>query len=311
MTKNRVSSLLLLWVAVNMLLISGDSERLFAAQAPVEMVLCGWDEVYILRFEGPDDSKPRKVWSWRADKTSGLPDSMFGRFATTDECKPVEGGKRIVITSSSSGIAVVERASGRATFWASAPNAHSAEILPGNLLAVAVSHVPEGNGDRLIIYDLARPGHELASDELFWGHGVVWDNTRKLLYALADEEIRLYKLLHDNPAGISLARIALLALPERGGHDLYPVPRTNFLSVSTESGCWLFDRESFSFEPHPVLADSSRVKSLAVHPLTGRLSWTRADPNEWWTDRVRLRNPEGDIIRADEHLYKARWVIPE
>ena len=97
-----------------------------------------------------------------------------------------------------------------------------------------------------------------------------WSGTApgNLLYALADEEIRIYKLLHDNPAEISLARIALLALPERGGHDLYPVPRTNFLSVSTESGCWLFDRESFSFEPHPVLADSSRVKSLAVHPLT-------------------------------------------
>ena len=89
-----------------------------------------------------------------------------------------------------------------------------------------------------------------------------WSGTApgKLLYALADEEIRIYKLLHDNPAGISLARIALLILPERGGHDLYPVPRTDFLSVSTESSCWLFDRESFSFEPHPVLVDSFPVK---------------------------------------------------
>ena len=70
------------------------------------MVLCGWDEVYILRFEGPDDSEPRKVWSWRADKApvAGLD---LGRFATTVDAAG-EGGKRIVITSSSSGIAVVD-----------------------------------------------------------------------------------------------------------------------------------------------------------------------------------------------------------
>lgn len=311
MTGGRIPIRRLLAVAPILFFLSIAPLSVCAQEAPDEIVLCGWDEVYILRFEGPDDQDPRKVWSWRADSRSGLPDSMWGRFATTDECKPVEGGRRIVITSSSDGVAVVERATGRATFWATAHNAHSAEILPGNLLAVAASHRPGGDGDRLIIYDLDRPGRELASDDLPWGHGVVWDSARELLFALADEDIRIYKLVYSNGGEVSLARTVLIALPEGGGHDLHPVPNSDFLSVSTGSRCRLFDRESFSFSPHPILADSSRVKSIAVHPVSGRISWTRADPDHWWTDRVRLRNPSGDLVRPGERLYKARWVNPE
>ena len=66
---------------------------------------------------------PPKVWSWRAAERPELAD-VADEFKTTDECKPVKGGQRILITSSSGGVAVVERETGEAVFHTTVPNAH-------------------------------------------------------------------------------------------------------------------------------------------------------------------------------------------
>lgn len=285
------------------------AETLRAASAQPEIVVCGWDEVFVLRLKA--DGGAEKVWSWRADDLSGLPDSMCAKFATTDDCKPVDGGRRIVITSSSEGVAVVERASGRATFFATVANAHSAELLPGGMLAVAASHSESGAGDRLIIYDLSSPGRELVAYPLPWGHGVVWDDTRKLLYALADSDIRIYKIEYENGMFKRLSRQALIALPEGMGHELQPVPGTSFLSVSTTHHCWLFDRENWNISPHPVLADSADVKSISVNPSSGRLAWTRAEGADWWTAIIRMQNTPATVELPGERLYKVRWMTRE
>ncbi len=303
MIRKVLSGLILLAVLAIM------AETLRAASAQPEMVVCGWDEVFVLRLK--PGGATEKTWSWRADDRSGLPDSMRAKFATTDDCKPVDGGRRIVVTSSSEGVALVERSSGRAAFFATAANAHSAELLPGNLLAVAASHAESGAGDRLIIYDLSAPGRELADDPLPWGHGVVWDDTRKLLYALADSDIRIYNVEYVNGSFRNLSRQALIALPEGMGHELQPVPGTSFLAVSTTHHCWLFDRDNWRISPHPVLADSADVKSISVDPASGRLAWTRAEGKDWWTSIIRMQNPKGTLVLPGERLYKVRWITRE
>jgi hypothetical protein len=58
-----------------------------AGQTPgeVELVVCGWDEVFILAVgEGPMPAH-RKVWSWRAADSPGIPADMHPLFRTTDD----------------------------------------------------------------------------------------------------------------------------------------------------------------------------------------------------------------------------------
>lgn len=282
-----------------------------ADSAPAELILCGWDEVFILDMSHAQDSSPGKVWSWKAANCPDLPDSMKARFATTDECKSLDGGRRILITASSGGVALVERESGRALFYALAANAHSAEFLPGGRIAVAASHHPGGHGDRLIVFDLGTPGKELCSYDLPWGHGVVWDGEKELLWALAHEDIRVFKLKNWDSQNPSLESVDLIELPESGGHDFSPVPGTAKIALSTSNHCWLFDRDKRAFQPHPELADKRRVKCISYNPSTGRLAWVQAEGENWWSERVRFLHPEHTLQLPGRRLYKARWNIPE
>ncbi|HUU27636.1 MAG TPA: DUF6528 family protein [archaeon] len=270
-----------------------------------ELILCGWDEVFVLNLSGPGG--PVKVWSWKAVEREELPDSMKSMFETTDECKPADRGRKLIVTSSGGGVALLERETGKVLFYGKADNAHSAELLPGNRLAVAASHKPGGRGDRLIVFDLDVPGKELTSAELPWGHGAVWDEKRQILWALADQDLRAYKLKDwdtDHPA---LQRVWIIELPEGGGHDLYPVPGTAWLSVSTSRHCWLFDRDKRSFKLHPDLADKRGVKCISVNPSTGQLAWIEAEGENWWAQNVHFLHPEHTLYLPGEHLYKARW----
>ena len=63
-----------------------------------------------------------------------------------------------------------------------------------------------------------------------------------------------------------------------------------------------------TFVADPDLKDVHDVKSATIHAPTGRLAYTQADAPNWWTSRIRLRHPGGEIVRAGERLYKVRWV---
>ncbi len=270
-----------------------------AESAASELLVCGWDEVYILNL----DAQPRKVFSWKAQDRPELPAAFNNKFRTTDECKPV-AGNRVLITASSDGVALVERATGRTTFWGLCTNAHSADLLPGERIAVACS-VGEG-GNRLAIFDARTPEKELYSTELYSGHGAVWDERRKLLWALADRELRSYTLVDWDSSRPSLALAASYPLSGAGGHELSP--DGNALIVSAGRDVWLFDRDTRKFSPHPRLAGTIGVKSASVDASTGRLAFTVAEPPNWWTSKIRFQNPDGVLVRDGERLYKVRWV---
>ena len=141
-----------------------------------ELIVCGWDEVFILALgEGPAPSH-RRVWSWRAADSPEIAADMRPLFRTTDDCKPVDGGRRILISSSAGAVALIDRQTRRASFVARVTNAHSIEMLPGERIAAAASVSTAGSGNRIVVFDAA--GKELASDELRSAHGVVWDESR-------------------------------------------------------------------------------------------------------------------------------------
>ncbi|MDH7571677.1 MAG: DUF6528 family protein, partial [Armatimonadota bacterium] len=143
--------------------------------------------------------------------------------------------------------------------------------------------------------------------ELPWGHGVVWDRGRRVLWALGNEDIRVYELAEWDTPAPSLRRTALIPLPESGGHDLQPVPGTDLLSVTTGRHVWLFNRDRRTFAPHPELADLPGVKCVSVHPKTGRLVYVQQEGANWWAERLHFLRPQETLHLPGEHLYKARW----
>jgi hypothetical protein len=270
-----------------------------------ELILCGQDEVFILALGEGATPTHRKVWSWRAAESPGIPADLVAAFRTTDDCKPVDGGRRILISSSGGAVALVDRETRRASFHARVTNAHSIEMLPANRIAAAASVSTAPTGNRLVIFDAAT-SKELASDELRSAHGAVWDQDRNVLWALGGDVLRAYDV---GKAGATrLQRTFELKLPDEGGHDLSPIPGTSRLFVSTGDRCWYFDRETRQITPHDTIGDLAHVKSYTVHPRTGRVIYIQAEGENWWAEHLHFQQPPGTLRLAGERLYKARWI---
>lgn len=270
------------------------------------LVLCGMAEVFLVDSSAVAAGNIEKQWSWRARDCESLPEPIRGRFGTTDECKPTADGNHILIASSGGGCALVERATGRALWYAVVPNAHSLESLPHARIVVAASIHKEGN--RLMVFDLERPDVLVAEAPLPSAHGVVWDADRNRLWALGYDELHCYELRDWKSSQPALGLETKFKLPDVGGHDLQAVPGGDDLVVTTHGGVHLFDRRTTEFRPHPQLAEATNVKSVQVHPRTGQTVYIRSGGDAWWSRYLGFLSPDETRTLPDERLYKARWL---
>lgn len=291
----RLSSLLLLLPAFHL-----------GALEPVQLLVCGMDEVFLIDSPTAEKGTPQKLWSWRAKDHEELPEALRKAFGTTDECKPVEGGKKILISSSSGGCALVERPSGQVLWHARVANAHSIELLPRNCVVVAASVSKQGN--KLLVFDVAKPDQPVCETPLPSAHGVVWDDSRHCLWALGFSELRRYELKDWEGAAPSLLLAASHALPDEDGHDLQAVPGSRDLTLSTDNHVYLFDRDQPGFRLHPQLGDVAHVKCVSTHPKTGRVAFIHGDGKAWWSSTIGFLAPEGESKLGAERVYKARWL---
>jgi hypothetical protein len=275
--------------------------------ATATLFACGGPEVLTLtlRLEG-DKVEIVERTDWDAGRSEGLPAAMVPKFRTTDDCKPIDGGTHLLVTSSSGGLAIVERATGKTGFYATVPNAHSAEVLPGGRVVAAASTSPTGN--RLIVFDRQKSDVEVFTTPLVSAHGTHWVEGERTLWALGLLELQAYELVDWEGPKPSLKLRDTFKLPSRGGHDLSPVPGTSTFIVTTEHEVLIFDRTTGQFVRHPELGALVNVKSVTIHPATGRTAFTLADPPDWWTYTVRFLNPEATLKFSDDRLYKVRWV---
>ena len=280
-----------------------------ATQAGNELILCGGDEVFALKVGESDKISTNKVWSWRAKDCPNLPENLRHKFGTTDECKPVEGGKKILITSSGGGVALVERASGKALFSAFVGNAHSAEMLPGNRVVVAGSTHAEGN--RLAVFDLKQPAEPVYTTELHSAHGVAWDEKRHILWALGFEELNGYRLVNWASQQPKLHMADSYPLPDPGGHDLQMTPRCDILVLTTGSHVYVFDPARRAFFPHMTWGNKGGVKSVSIHPKTGLTALIQGSDRHWWSDTIWWLDFEVALKLPGQRLYKARWCVKE
>jgi hypothetical protein len=282
------------------------SRRLAAQPAP-RLLICGDDTVYEASLAG-DPSKQRweDVRSWRASESASLPAPYAERaFATTDDCKPIDEGTRVLVTSSSGGVAIYDRSSLQTLFYAMVGNAHSACLLPGGYLVVAASTHPQGNA--LVVFHRGKPETPLFRTPLDSAHGVVWDERRRILYAVGMDTLEEFRFNPSNRDAM-LRRVRQTKLPSEGGHELSPAPNDS-LFVTTGSQALLFDKQQRHFTPHPVLGAMHHIKCISFDPRSGRIAYVRADEGEgvWWTFRLRLLNPEAEIQSPGKRIYKVRW----
>lgn len=267
------------------------------------IIACGWDEVYISDISM---DVPEKVWSWKAENADSLPHTMRNKFLTTDECKPVNKSKDILISSSGGGVALVNIESSKVKFWASVPNAHSAELLPDGRLVVAASISPMGN--RLNLYNIEESGMPVFSDSLYSAHGVLWDGKRKLLWALGYDLLNSYSLKDWDTDSPSLQLSASYKLPDNGGHDLVFVNSKNDICLTTEMNVWIFDPENERFSKHPSLGDEPGVKSVSYNRRNSQTAYMKSADNQWWGYYIRFADSDNVVYLPYEKLYKVRWL---
>lgn len=290
----------LLLILFSLLFLAGDPSA-----KKKELLVCGDTQVLIVDYNASKDSIPAVVWKWDAREAGTLPEIYRKTyFRTVDDSKAVAGGKQVLISSSSGGVALVSRADKKILFYAHVPNAHSIERLPGNRIVVAGSTAPAGNC--VALYNINEPDRQLFKDSLYSGHGVVWDNKRKKLYALGYEELRQYVLQDWSTSSPKLMLEKKWKIPGISGHDLQMAPSGNELFLTEHENPWIFSLDTNSFDKLPELAGTENVKSFGRHPEGGQLIFTIPEES-WWTFHVKFMNPSRSLAFPGMHVYKARW----
>ena len=264
------------------------------------IVVCGDSDIYIVNTEDSLEVE----WSWNVSEAD-IPQEIKTRCCTFDDCKPVCGGRKLLLTSSSGATLVVDIASRECEFYAITPMAHSADMMPGGYIAVANSTTPDGNS--LELYSIDKTDTCLWRDSLYFGHGAVWSEKMKSLYALGYEELRRY-----TREGDSLVLAQTFATPGNGCHELSPVGE-DLLLCSTRSSVYLFDLQSCEWTEFAPLASQKGIKSANYDSESGRLIYTRAETS-WWTNHVYILGQDGTLrtltFSPDYHMYKVRVFQP-
>lgn len=267
------------------------------------VAVCGGKQVSIVDMKRSSGKDVREVWRWDiTESIEGLPAGYARWLNPLDECKFVDGNKKLLLTSSHSAVVLLDIKSKRCEFYARVPMAHSAELLPNERIAVALSTHSLGNS--LEIYDIDSPEKVIWKDSLFSGHGVVWNDSRKSLYALGYNVLREYKLKDWESNTPSLEEVNSWAIPVKSGHDLIEVDETRLL-VSGHEGVYWFDTQSGEFTPFEPLKSTKNVKSVNYNPKNNRLIFTKAEES-WWTHNVYQQSPDKVITIDDWNIYKVR-----
>ena len=267
------------------------------------MAVCGNGMVRIIDMAESDSTDIKEVWRWdKDDPQANLPKGYDQLMRNVDECKFVDNNTKMLLTASGDGMMLIDIETKAILSYAHVPMAHSADLLPGNRIAVALSTHKKGNA--LEIYDIATPEKVVFRDSLYSGHGVVWNEKRQRLYALGYKELREYELVNWDTDQPSLRQVKMWEIPMKSGHDLSPVDKDRML-VSAHEGVMWFDINNEEFSPFEPLRDVENVKSVNYDPKTGKLIYTKGEI-KWWTHHIYQENPNKVITMDSLNVYKVR-----
>lgn len=255
--------------------------------------------------------EPAVQWQWTAKDDPNVCAEDKKLFGVPDECKPIDGGKFILMNDSCGGFAGLDVKTGFCAFYGNAGgNPHSVERLPDGRIAVASS-----TGRTLKLFDVKEHPFEPSKQQVVTaldlpgGHGVVWDAKRNSLFALG--YTNLYELAYSSETmsvAVKKRWDYVASCRDAWGHDLLADGQGGYY-FTNHSGVWRFDPATEKFTQ---ARDVRNVKSFSPSKGGDLL----AVPNEsWWTDTL-LVLPSGSsdlhkarkIVLPGARFYKARWL---
>lgn len=286
------------------------------SSAVTKLVFCGSNMVYIIDagLATSTGYKDAVLWSWDATTAAQTLGLAANRCNHLDDCKPVDNGKKLLLTSSYHWTVLIDIATQELLFWTSqSSNAHSAEILPGNRIAVACSDGTTATHNQIQIYDIAQPNKVLYQTTLDSAHGVVWNPQTERLYAIGGKSLNIYKLKNWESSSPSLELERGETTPQNGLHDLTLVNPSTLCVAGKRA--YLYDTGTRTFTEMKLFSSSTSLKSVNYNDETNEVWWTDATVPEgtqtWSSQTIRYStDPNGREERTikvpDLDMYKVR-----
>lgn len=259
------------------------------------------------------------VWSWYPNESNGFSANTAGWGAPSDvklRFSDYFGGQVMAVADSRGFCALIPYPAGDTKYWATnvggpgpgLNNPHAIELLPNGNVAVAASN---GNYVRVYTSSQGEASTKYTEFTLRDAHGVLWDPSENLLWALGGDELTALEIGGtDAEPVISEITSFRIKLPTISGHDLTAYyGDTNKLLLTTEYGVYTFDKTTKTFTELDGLASGRSVKSVGNQP-SGQLVQARPSPSTcadpWNTNTVFFYNPNLTKTTAGACFYKAR-----
>ena len=260
-------------------------------------------DVLVMDVDG-DWSKPESIlWKWNPEGDPNIPADRLKRFNHIDETKVVNGGKQILVTSSTGGMALVDVATKQSVFTGyPGGSTHSADLLPDGTIITASS-----TGNFLMVFtrkDGEKNAHKTFKLTFADAHGVVWDKLLGLVWAVGKEAVICcrYNFDVENPQLTIVESFPLKPNPY-WGHDLILLEKEHKL-LMTGRNMLEFDTMTGQYK---LFMKRKSVKSISIHPETGE-QLVQIPKENYWNDTVTLLNGDRKwTLPGNAKIYKARW----
>ena len=260
-------------------------------------------DVLVMDVDG-DWSKPESIlWKWNPEGDPNIPADRLKRFNHIDETKVVNGGKQILVTSSTGGMALVDVATKQSVFTGyPGGSTHSADLLPDGTIITASS-----TGNFLMVFtrkDGDKTAHKTFKLTFADAHGVVWDKLLSLVWAVGKEAVICcrYNFDYENPQLTIVESFPLKPNPY-WGHDLILLEKERKL-LMTGRNMLEFDTMTGQYK---LFMKRKSVKSISIHPETGE-QLVQIPKENYWNDTVTLLNGDRKwTLPGNAKIYKARW----
>lgn len=249
-------------------------------------------------------------WSWDAHSIATATGMTTSQLDHISDCKMMSGN-RLLVNSSYGWCALIDRATKKLLFYTKAtPNAHSATLLPGNLVAVASSSGDGTANNSIHLLRLGTPGVMVASYTLDSAHGALWHDGLKRLFTVGGRTLQAYSLNTSTPA-LTLDYTVTTALS--GTHDLTSITDGKLCVAGKNS--YTYDIDQRTFRSMPLFDDHDAVKAVNVNDSTGEMWYTDATEPEgtqtWSTRTIRWASDRtgqatATFKVADMDVYKVR-----
>lgn len=246
-------------------------------EGATQLLFCGDNMIYLIDAEEALEKGYKNAikWQWNAKTEASRMGMTENNMVRLDDCKPVDNGKKILATSSKSYAVLLDFATQKLLWYTtSAPNAHSAELLPGNRIAVACSE--HDSGHCLQIYDISQPNKVLFSTPLEHGHGVVWNPANNRLYAGGNTTLKEFTLVdwETSSPKLNLEKEVSVYPHISGLHDLVLIDGNTLLMTGKYAAFYDIVKGTFTKLPH--FNQSTSMKSINYNIETGECWYTDA-----------------------------------